>query len=362
MGVNPLYGDFWSPQHLISYGRTMMISVGSRSIGKSTGIEIYFIKDFLDNGHEFVYTRRTKDELGETCKTFGEGGVDILRDNGYDIVEYKYDAGEYKIKTSKDEDFRVCGYAIPLSQQYKFKSGHYYNVHNLLYDEFIAPMPKMYLGTKANFLIEYDFLINLAKTIDREKGKAFANRLKIFMCANADPGKQTLYTPVFVALGADKYIYPDTKICAPKGKKWVLEFTSQVAATKNFENSNLYQLSTDADKASTYANQIINSNEAFVNKIDRPMRPIINLKYNNDTMGVYEVPSMGLIYISHKPSTLFTIALTTEDHDKINYMLAFKYSDSPYMKIIKDAIYSGYICYENNKIKQYISRYFMLTP
>ena len=362
MSVDKLYGGFWSPHHLLSYGRTMMISVGSRSIGKSTGIEIYFIKDYLDNGHEFVYTRRTKDELMETCKTFGEGGVEILRDNGYTITEYKYEKGCYWIKRGEEEEFECCGYAIPLSQQYKFKSGHYYNVYNLLYDEFIAPLNKMYLGTKQNILVEYDFLINLCKTIDRQKGKAFANRLRIFMCANADPGKQTLYTPVFVALHADKYIYPDTKVCAPKGKQWVIEFTSQVEATKDFEESNLYQLSTDADKASTFANQIINTDEAFVEKINAPMQAIINLQYNNDVMGVYQVPSRGVVYVGGKSNCLSTIALTTEDHDQINFMLAFKYSDSPYMQMLKDAIYSGYIVYENNKIKNYLSRYFMLTP
>lgn len=357
-----LYGKFWSPHKLLSYGRTMMISVGSRSIGKSTGIEIFFLKDFIDNGHEFVYTRRTKDELQETCKTFGEGGVDILKDNGYKIAEYRYDGGEYQIKMEGEKEFKTCGYAIPLSQQYKFKSGHYYNVYNLLYDEFIAPMTKMYLGSKGNYLIEYDFLINLAKTIDREKGKAFANRLRMFLCANADPGKQTLYTPVFVAIGADKYIHSETKLCAPKGKQWVIEFTSQVEATRDFERSNLYQLSTEKDKLSTYANQIIADNESFVGKINKPMRPIINLSYNNNVIGIYEVPSMGVVYASTKSNTLYTIALTTEDHDKINYMLAFKYSDSPYMQAIKEAIYNGYMVYENNTIKHCISRYFMLTP
>ena len=58
-----IYGDFYNPTKILSYGKPMNISVGSRSSGKSTGFGIHLLKDFLKNKHQFIYVRRTEIEL-----------------------------------------------------------------------------------------------------------------------------------------------------------------------------------------------------------------------------------------------------------------------------------------------------------
>lgn len=353
-----IFGKFYSPERMISYHRPWIFSVGSRSIGKSTGWGIVFLKEFIDDGKKFIYTRRTKDELMLTCKSFFDSAVTILNQNGYHIVQFYYRDQEYYIQMEGEDEPRQCGKTIPLSLEQKYKSSNYEEYWNILYDEFIATDSTKYLGTKNNFTYEYDRCLSLYQSVDRGVGRAFRNETRfVFLGNNA-----TYFCPLFIALGIDEYLRTDTKILAPKGKLWIVEQTSEVEATKEIKKSFAYQLSDKKNRDYAYNN--LNQEQTdgnFVMKIKGPKRPLLNMKYRGHKMGAYVVDDIGKIYICNETNNLFTLAMTCGDQDKINYLLAVRYSDSDWLQLIKKAFYNGDVIFETNKCKYEITNYFMLT-
>ena len=136
-----LYGIFYNPTKLLSYGRVLNFSIGSRSIGKSTGFAIMMLKDYIEKGRQFIYVRRTQDETQLTAPSYFDNAVDIMKSKGFDIQDFYYKGGEYYLNGE------LCGYAIPLSLQQKYKSSNYSSVWWILYDEFMI-MP----GSTARYI------------------------------------------------------------------------------------------------------------------------------------------------------------------------------------------------------------------
>lgn len=362
--LKEIYGDFYSPEHLLSYGRPWMISVGSRSIGKSTGWLIWLIRDYLINGNRFIYLRRTDDEVKATAPTACDSAFMILRDSGYEV--YTVIASKHKFTLYRtEEDFKnkvgeEIGCYFALSQSYKYKSANFgANKYNwILYDEFINIDSTKYLGTKSNITYEYDRALELYQTVDRGIGQAFRNETKFIFIANL----ATYYNPIFIGLGIDEYIRTDSKTIAPKEKLWVVEQTKEVKATEKAKESNSYKLSNDKNKEYAYENTAFDAKMEFVKKVTKPLKPMFNIKFNKSVYGVYYVPSESIIYVSTKRNQLFTIALTVDGQDKIDYTLSIRASDNIEMLQLRNMYYLGKLYCENNHIRYLVANYFMLTP
>lgn len=353
-----IYGKFYSPERVLSYNRPWIFVLGSRSIGKSTAIGMYMIKKYLTDGSKFIYVRRTEDETLNTCRTFFDNSVRILQSNGYNIKEFKYDRRNYYIKLDGEEEFTQCGTIIPLSQEYKYKSANYEDYNTILYDEFISRDPNKYLGSKNSLDYEYDCCLSLYQTVDRGVGQSFQNKTTFIFSAN----NSSYFNPLFVALGITDYLRTDTKILAPKGKMWILEQVQSVEGTSEIEKSYGYQLANEKNKDYAYNNVGFDQKLNFVEKLNKPMEGILNMKYNGHIMGVYLEHSEGIIYICNKPNKCYTLALTTGDQDKINYTMALRFNENHVLKTIKDAYYNGNVIFETNKCRYEIANYFMLTP
>lgn len=353
-----VYGKFYSPERVLSYNRPWIFSVGSRSIGKSTGFAIYMLKRYLKEGSKFIYVRRTEDETLNTCRTFFDNAVSILKSFGEPIEDFKYEKRDYWIKMKGDEKFVKCGTIIPLSQEQKYKSANYQDYNTILYDEFISRDPNKYLGNKDNPTYEYDCCLSLYQTVDRGIGASFQNKTIFIFTAN----NSSYFNPLFMALGIDEYIRTDTKICAPKNKLWIVEQTVSVEGTKDIQDSYGYQLSDEKNKDYAYENIGFDARMNFVEKINCPMQPLANFQYAGHKMGVYAIPELGVMYVCNKVNNFPTLALTCGDQDKINYMMATSYRDSYVMKTLRENYMRGNVRFENNKCKYEIANYFMLTP
>lgn len=346
-----LYGKFYSPAKLLSYGKVQNFSIGSRSIGKSTGIAIFLLKEFIEKGHMFVYVRRTKDETDLTAPAYFDNAVNILMDKGYKIQEFVYKGGEYFLNG------KLCGFAIPLSLQQKYKSGNYSKVWWILYDEFmVAPgSGARYIGGSTNASAEVDAMASLFQTIDRGIGKAFRNETRIFFVGNAG----TFFNPFFVAYGIDRMLRPDTKYLAPKNEIFVVELTSETEATKDIKESNGYKMSTERTKAYAYDNKFADlGSEVFIVK-DPPGRHtmLVNIIYDGNTYGVYSYPDAGYLYICHKPCDgKPTIAITTDDHAP-NYLMIKTWHGHPITQLIKQMYDLGSIRFSDFKCKMVIDFY-----
>lgn len=347
-----IYGKFYNPNKLLSYGKVLNFTIGSRSIGKSTGWAIHMLKDFLDNGHEFIYVRRTQDETQLTAPSYFDNAVNILQDHGYKIESFYYKGGQYYVND------QLCGYAIPLSLQQKYKSSNYSKVWWILYDEFmIAPgSSARYIGGATNSMAEVDAMTSLYQTVDRGIGKSFRNECRIIFVGNAG----TFFNPFFINYGIDRYLRPDTKYLSPKKEIYVVELTRETEATKDIKNSNGYKMSTEKTKGYAYDNQYADtmSGNQFIEKAPEGNHSMLcNIIYEDNIYGVYSYLDAGYIYVCHKPCDgRPNISITTSDH-KPNYLMIRTYQGHPITQLIKQMYDLGAIRFSDFKCKLTIDFY-----
>lgn len=346
---------FWSPDHILSYNRQWMITIGSRSIGKSTGWMIYLLKQYMEKGERFIYIRRTDDEVKLTAKTCCDSACIILN-----IHSVEANRGYFLLKRKEDSEPEICGMYFSLSMAYKYKSANFgdNNYKNIIYDEFINIDKTKYLGTKDNITYEFDRALELYQTVDRRVGKPFTNETKFIFVANL----ATYYNPIFIGLGIDKYLRTDSKNIAPKGKQWVVEQINKVEATNDYKDSVAYKLADNKNKQYAYENVAFDEKMNFVAKINKPMYGLFDIRYNNETFGVYKLKDYDVLYICQHSNKIKTVCITSATMDQIDYTLAIRPSDSYLMSVLKQYYYIGRVISENKHIRYIISNYFMLTP
>jgi hypothetical protein len=106
------------------------ICMGSRRVGKSFNWKGRVIKKFIQKGHEFIWIRRTIEEINGV-QTFGiqsTWGNDICPKLG---VDYEGKRGEIFLNGDK------AGYFMGLSQAMKKKGHAFPNVMTIVFDEFM---------------------------------------------------------------------------------------------------------------------------------------------------------------------------------------------------------------------------------
>lgn len=248
-------GKFWSIQKLLTFNKPFMIVTSSRSIGKSTNIACFVILDFLKNGKKWIYLRRTKDEMLETCKDYFNNAITLINENTeFKIKEIEYKAGDYFITMQGDEETPIhCGYAMGLSLESKYKSKPFDNVGTIIYDEFLPKDKNKYLGSLEKDPDKEPRLFNsLYGSVDREIGRAFKSATRVILSGNTE----TIYNPFFISWGITPYLFKDgkAKIINPKSRAWVFQRVQGVDATKDFKTSLLYEMSGDSDRRYNFEN------------------------------------------------------------------------------------------------------------
>lgn len=351
MKKRDIYGKFYNPTKLLSYNRILNFSIGSRSIGKSTGFALFLLREWLEKGHQFIYVRRDKDELQKTCTTYFDSAVSILQGFGYDIKECVYCGGEYLV------DGVVAGYAIPLNLQQKYKSSNYSNVWWILYDEFIVTPGSQtrYIGGRTNASAEVDAMTSLYQTVDRGIGRAARNEVRIFFVGNAG----RFFNPFFINYGIDKLLRRDTKYLAPKDDVYVLEMTGETEATKEIKQSNGYKISTEKTRAYAYDNKFadLTGSDFIVRSPSGRHLPMFNFVYEGNTYGVLQYPDLGYIFISEKKCEgRLTLSLTTADH-RPNYLMMQNWHGHPATQLLKECYDRGDIRFMSNKCKLVLDFY-----
>lgn len=352
--LKELFGDFYSPEHVLSYGRKWIFSTGSRSIGKSTGWTIWLLYQYIKYGRKFIYLRRTDDEVRMTAPTCFDSAVIIMREGGYQILDVKAEKGKFYLTRGDGTPKEEIGSYMALSQSLKAKSSNYgdNNYWYIMYDEFISLDATKYLGNSKNITFEYVLCDALYRTVDRKVGCPKLNRTIFIFLANLS----SYFNPLFIGLGIDKYLRTDSKTLAPEGKIWVVEQTKTVKATENF-------ISDGSSLAEYNDNNIaFDAKLNFVEKINEPKKGMYNLKWGNEKYGVYYVPSRQCLYISKTQTPLQTISLTCDGQDQIDYTLAIRASDNLAIMRLKQVYYMGKVICENRRIRYLIANYFMLTP
>lgn len=355
-------GRFYNCKKLLTYNRPWIFITGSRSIGKSTSVAVFFILDYLKNGHKFIYTRRTKDETLYTCRTFFGNAVTIINNcTEFNICEFKYDGGKYYIKMEGEEGVRECGCIIPLSQEQKHKSNNYSDFFNLVYDEFICEDSTAYLGSKATPDREYRAALSLYQTIDRGVDQPYRNETRFFFLGNT----ATIYNPIFLSLDITEYIDDKTKIVAPKsgrGSLVVLHRVEFVEATEDMENSFSYILSGEEERNYAFRNKGYDSGNEFIKKLPEIRSYIITLTLEGESYGVWTDREHDMYIGPPAKNEGRTISLDLKSHKESDLMLITHMAEFNIIQVMLERFKRGSLFYTNGKIRQKFYKYFKLMP
>lgn len=155
---------WYSPNRLLSHNAFINFVMSPRGNGKSYSAKKLIIKNYLKNGSQAVYTRRTKVEIDEVKDTYWN-----------DIRE------EYP-----DLDFKIEGYIgyingdevvhfIPLSTSTNKKSASYPKVNWIIFDEYIITKTTYNRYLKN----EMTLLLDLIETVGR------ARNIRVLIMANS---------------------------------------------------------------------------------------------------------------------------------------------------------------------------------
>ena len=155
---------WYSPNRLLSHNAFINFVMSPRGNGKSYSAKKLIIKNYLKNGSQAVYTRRTKVEIDEVKDTYWN-----------DIRE------EYP-----DLDFKIEGYIgyingdevvhfIPLSTSTNKKSASYPKVNWIIFDEYIITKTTYNRYLKN----EMTLLLDLIETVGR------ARNIRVLLMANS---------------------------------------------------------------------------------------------------------------------------------------------------------------------------------
>lgn len=350
-----LVKGWFSLRKPISYGRHFIAITGKRSTGKSTGTSLYILLNYLETGKGWIYTRRTKDEMDVTAPTWFDNAVSIL--NSYitddkNKIKVEYTGGEYFVNG------KMAGMSIPLSLQQKYKSTNLSFADFIVYDEFIAFEGTGYLGGATNPLKEFRAILSLFQSADRTVGKAFRNEVIIIALGNND----SLFNPLYMGLGVDKFIRTDTHFLAPKGEEWVvMQMKAEDAEeAEAYRNSVGYKLSDERTRDYAYENlsKEETADTTFVQKITTPLKQLCNLHFDGYDMLFSVNYKEGYVYVSRgHVDGLQDYALTVADH-KPNYTLTLRGGNMGYLGLLRQMYDTGAIRFENLKCKFCIDNFF----
>lgn len=140
-----------------------MFVLGIRGVGKTFNTLDFLVKRYIRCGEQFIYLRRTKEDLDQVApKLF----VDIERLECYN--EYKLEVKNYTLYCNGE----IMGYMMALTKHNSYKSNAYPNVYWAMYEEFIAE--------KGGYTVkdECQMFASIYETVARFR------RMRVFFLAN----------------------------------------------------------------------------------------------------------------------------------------------------------------------------------
>lgn len=336
---------------------TVIVVFGGRSTGKT-----YSTLDYVrTNDKRFVFIKRTIDDVKLLCsgQTYGakpneknKFRIDaspfkpLNRDKGCNIKAFQYYngiGGFYRCDENNDTVGSPIGYLIALSAVSKFKGFDLSECEYIIFDEFV-PKPYERINKK-----EGEQLLDLIKTIERDRSHRGLPPLKIILLANADnvasPVTQTLnITDILAKMSAtgQEYYYDDEKhLLLHK-----IIMSDEFVETES--KSDIYTIM----KGSEWERMALGNEFAFndfsqVKKQNtHRYRCYARVKYHNETHYIY-INDRGEYYVTFSKSAHFTHDVDlSKDQDKYNFIQLAKY-DIMRRNNVWFETYSLYYLYRN---------------
>lgn len=323
---------------VLGYGATFNFLITSRGLGKTYGAIKMAVKDYLKNGHEFIYLRRYKTEINSASKRLFDA-INLNKEfAGFTLWSEGNKFFIQKVK-GDDEDEKpekkVIGYAIPLSTANILKSTNFANVRTIIYDEFLlGPGVFHYLPNEVESFL--DFYETTARMRD----------VRVFFLGNAITQSNPYFTYFRLTLPYNSnfktfknglilvnYATNEDYIAAKKSTKF-----GQIIADTHY---------------SDYAidNDWLSDDEAFIEKKVGYCKNISTVKVNGKMYGVWRSSENKRYYISedYDPCNICVISLDKADHDEETILMNAR--NNPFFKFVIENFRVGNVRFETINVK-----------
>lgn len=281
---------FYDWQKTFSYNAPLTIVVGARGIGKTYGLRMQCMKDYLKDGSRFVEVFRYRNEL----KVAAKGYFDKLGMRPEFLGwEFKSNmSGGYCRKAGKQRWHQLC-YFVPMTRYQDAKKATFTRVKRIFMDEFIIDKTNQY----GRYLPrEFAKFSNIVDTVLREQAGDDVQP-RAYLLGNA----LDLVNPYFAALGISAPPEPGYRWYGGKTALVHMAPQSPDAARAKAEQTlagRLLALASDASEtASAIENAFTVHGSSFIEAKAKVRAPVVSLRWKGQPLTVWiKADSEGVGY------------------------------------------------------------------
>lgn len=318
---------WYEPSVTLSHNKKVNMVVSMRGGGKTVNTLNFIINQFKSKGEQFIYLRRTKEELKlvkdkifDDIKALGLQNDVELTVRGFDL----YCNGE------------LMGYCVPLSLANNYKSNAFPKVKYMIFEEFL-PEDRV-TRVLPN---EVNRLMGFVETCFRMRD------FRLFMLAN---------------LSSANNIYFNHFKLYPKAGATFIKHPTKSVMLHLYDNAEYREVKRNTDFAEIISgtaygefilnNSAFNDNTAFIERLTGKSEYWYTVKWSGRSYGAVYSPSKGCIWFTDKvdPSAKKIFAFDTDDHEP-NIILLKQSRNHPIIKQTKYALENGVIRFENLGVK-----------
>lgn len=330
-------GRYYDWDKTLSYDADVTMVVGARGVGKTFGLRLQFVRDWLKDGSRFVEITRYKSEIPDVARNY----FDRMEELGLFPDHVFRTDGKTAYIAEKPEDpdgkpdWRVIGYFVALTEMQKSKKRTFANVRRLLLDEATVNMSDRYHG----YLVrEFELLANIVDSCTRERADdAMRRRPHVYLLSNACD----LVNPYFVRYGIDTV--PPEGYSWHAGKTFLLHYLRDVgyAEAKRTDTVAGRMLQGTAEERVASYNDFGNGHDDFV----EPKPPYCDFHFGfvwrSERFGVWYDPLSGNFWITGKipKNTHATVFALSRADNRINLMMV-KRSNRVLQQLVDLAMYN----------------------
>lgn len=317
---------FYNYDKLWSYNALINFIVAERGVGKTYGAIKSGINDFLKNGRQFVYLRRTKVELEESLPKLFDA---IIANDEFPDHTFHVEG------TTLFCDDQIIGYGMALSTARNLKSNTFTNVYTIIFDEFIIESSASHYLKK-----EVNCFFNLIETVMRLRD------FRAVLLGNA----VSVSNPYFDEFGIDKPYGSQYKLY--RGGLILVNYAKN-KAYQDYKKTTRFGRLIEGTSYGNYAiqNEFLNDDSHFIEKKTGNCKHWSVLIINSMKIGTWINYKTKLVYLSkdYDPKNPCTVALDLMDHSESTLLAVGR--NNQWIRPVVEALKRGDLRFENQKIK-----------
>lgn len=333
--------NYYDWQKTLSYDADVTFVVGARGIGKTYGLRLQFIRDYIKTGARFVEISRFKSEIPDVAS----GYFDRLASEFPDY-QFRTDGRHAYIapKVEGKPQWEVCGYFVALTELQRTKKRTFINVYRLLLDEAAIDTTDRFHRYLPS---EFSILANLVDSCSRERADDDSRPPRVYLLANA----VNLLNPYFIHYGIDSP--PEFGYHWYGRKTLLLHYVKDDEYAKEKSEGTVAgrMLRGTTEGAVAASNIFAEAGDDSIEKKPSRARFEFGLRYLGRSYGVWYDEKEVLYYVTHKiPGGVDKVyALTTKD-SKVDLRMVRR--ASPLIKRIVSLAEYSMLRFESVGVKQ----------